>query len=138
MFGCYWSAVIVWLLLVGCYFLADLVGCYLSAVIGLLLLVRCGRLLLVGCYWSAVIGRMFLGGCYWLDVNGKLSLVGGFGQLLLIGSTPVCSCSNLGSNPGILPTIVHTVTGLWEPERVIIDPMLLNSLLTSIFMFTIT
>ena len=109
MFGCYWSAVIVWLLLFGCYFLADLVGCYSSAVIGLLLLVRCGRLLLVGCYWSAVIGRMFLGGCYWLDVNGKLSLVGGFGQLLLIGSTPVCSCSNLDSNPGILPAIVHTV-----------------------------
>ena len=128
LFGCYWSAGIVWLLLFGCQCLAVigqllLFGCYWSAVIFWLiqsaficqlLLVCCYWSDVVGCYWSvvywsAVIGRMFLGGCYWLDVNGKLSLVGGFGQLLLIGSTPVCSCSNLSSNPGILPTIVHTV-----------------------------
>ena len=40
------------------------------------------------------------------------------GCVWLIGSTPGCGYSNLGSNPSILPNLVHIVKsldGLWDP-----------------------
>ena len=42
------------------------------------------------------------------------------GCVWLIGSTPGCGYSNLGSNPSILPNLVHIVKswdGLWDPRN---------------------
>ena len=58
---------------------------------------------------------MVLQSCPKADDNTNLSIV---------GSTPGCGRSNLGSNPGILPNIVHQVqipgrsTGTWEQNEV--------------------
>ena len=89
LFGCYWSAGIVWLLLFGCQCLAVigqllLFGCYWSAVIfwliqsaviRQLLLVCCYWSDVVGCYWSVVIGQLLLVGCFWVAVIGWMLMV---------------------------------------------------------------